>query len=249
MMRTVRSCILFSLLSTIGVGCSSIHSTHVKRNLDKCGFDTKHLRGIPITLEVPEKFKVEIVEAQFVNEENGRVLRDAATGRPVVTRNVDVAVTYKKEIFTVDFVKPAAGTLTTGVDLDPNAQYFSEINNKITDTTIDTITEAIKNITGSISPLVGGRPTGFEAREIQALKRIDKTVAVGVFDINDRHALEKIHVFLCQHLTGCTPPCVPPGVAVIEGDSHLPVSPGGQFSAPLPTPLPNLPVPPVVEIK
>jgi hypothetical protein len=211
----------FAWLVAIASGCSSIHSTHLKRNEDICGWDTKHLHGIPITLDVPEKFNIEIIETRFYYKDgqgNGKVLYDAKDGKPIVTRNVNVSVKNKKEIFTVDFIKPGAGQLTTGVDLDAKNQYFSEINNKITDTTIDSITAAINTIGGSLAPLTGGKATGFTPPNYQNLTPIDKTVAIGVFDVNDRQVLEKIHAFLCEHLNGCTPPCLMPQVV---GAEHL----------------------------
>jgi hypothetical protein len=224
MWRTSLVCALWVLVA-VGGGCSSIHSTHVKRNEEACGWDTKDLHGIPITLDVPDKFKIEILETQYFDKLSGKVVRNAIDGKPVVTRNVNVTVINKKEIFTVDFIKPAAGQLTTAVDFDPKTQYFTEINNKITDTTIDAITAAINTVGSSLAPLVGGRTTGVTPTSSADLQTIDRMVAVGVFDVSDRQALEKIHAFLCQHLNGCTPPCVPGEPLLVEpGPPVLPPS-------------------------
>jgi hypothetical protein len=97
----------------IGAGCSSIQSTHVKRNEEMCGWETTHLHGIPVTLQVPHHFRVEVIETSW--EKNGNLVRDAATKVPVTTHDVNVAVADTQEIFTVDFVKPGAGTLNTHV--------------------------------------------------------------------------------------------------------------------------------------
>src|SRR5258706_143861 len=92
-----------------------------------------------------------------------------------------------------------------GLFIDPfnlsKTQYFTEINNKITDTTIDSIAQAINTIGNSIAPLTGGKSTATlgDFGDVQSIK---KTVAIGFFDVSDRHAIEKIHNFLCQHLNG-----------------------------------------------
>jgi hypothetical protein len=207
------------LLLVATVGCSSISSTHLKKNSETCGWDTTHLHGIPITLDVPDKFKVEVVETLYYHytdtDKVGRVLRDTVDGKPVVNRSAQVTVKNKKEIFTVDFVKPGAGQLNTAVDLDPAAQYFSEINNKITDQTIDSITSALGTVGGALSPLLQGKAAGLApfpegAAGGGTLKALTKTVAVGYFDVADRHSVEKIHEFLCRHMNGCAPPCAPP---------------------------------------
>jgi hypothetical protein len=212
-MNRTGAILLASLLVVLTAGCSSIHSTHLKRNPDTCGWDTTHLHGIPITLDVPDKFKVEIVETQYYHTTSKRIVTSAADGRPVATRSVTISVTLKKEIFTVDFVKPASGQLTTSVDLDAQAQYFTEINNKITDTTIDSIANAINTIGSSIQPLAGGKATA-QLGDFDNLQAVPKTVAVGFFDVSDRNALERIHEFLCQYLNGCAPTCLPQPVIV-----------------------------------
>jgi hypothetical protein len=223
-MNRTRSLKFPLVLVILAAGCSSIHSTHLKRNEEACGWDTTHLHGIPITLDVPDKFKVEIVETQYYHSTSKRIVSNAADGSPVITRSVTVDVTLKKEIFTVDFVKPASGQLTTSADLDSKSQYFTEINNKITDTTIDSITNAINTIGSSITPLLSGKSSA-QLSDFNDLQPVPKTVAVGFFDVNDRHALEKIHEFLCQHLNGCAPTCPVQPVVGQFGNHPAPIPP------------------------
>src|SRR5262245_53931208 len=119
-----------ALLGLAVVSCSSIKSTHVERAKEFCGWQTTHMRGIPTTLEVPHHFKISVIDTYY--EKAGSVLRDTncAAGLPhnvppplVKTRSVEVVVENTKEIFTVDFVRPAAGTLTTKAELDADRQY------------------------------------------------------------------------------------------------------------------------------
>jgi hypothetical protein len=220
-------------LAVLTAGCSSISTTHLKRNEDTCGWDTTHLHGIPITIDVPDKFRVEIVESQYFHAKSNRIVSNASDNKPVSTRKATVSVTLKKEIFTVDFVKPASGQLSTSVDLDPKSQYFTEINNKITDTTIDSIANAINTIGSSIQPLIGGKSSALVG-DFTGVTEIPRTVAVGFFDVNDRHALEKIHAFLCQHINGngCAPTC--PAQPVVVGQMPDPASAMPNGNAPMP---------------
>src|SRR5262249_20666683 len=146
------------LLGFAAAGCCSIATTHVERNKEACGWNLTHMNGIPTTLDVPHHFRVSIVETYY--EKAGNILRDprgncppgftvpAAPDAPapvanlpiLKTHRVDIQVENTKEIFAVDFVRPAAGTLTTKASLDAERQYFTSIDNKIVDKTIQDIT-------------------------------------------------------------------------------------------------------------
>jgi hypothetical protein len=211
-------------LITLGLGCSSIRTEHLERDLDLCGWKKTHLHGIPITLSVPHHFEVSIIETYY--EIQGSIVREVSAdpkvnGPPVVTREVQLEVKDTKEIFTVDFVKPASGTLDTKVELDPNAQYFKTINNTIVDTTISDIANSIKTLSGAISPLAKG------ARALQIDSRLTphpRVVAMAVVEIADPHAKEKIHDFLCQHLNGCSTCATRAGERPPAADLLIPVA-------------------------
>jgi hypothetical protein len=244
-------------------GCSSISTTHLKRNRDSCDWDKTHLCGIPITVDVPDKIKVEVFETLYYhtspNDDNappgnknvGRVLRNSADNKPIVNRWAQVTAETKKEIFTVDFVKPGAGTLQTSVDLDKDAQYFSEINNTITDETIDAITKAISNVGGALGPLTRGKSAGAPPttdgnvpNSRGKLKSVQRSVAVGYFDAADRQMVEKIHEFLCKHINGCAPPCAVDGLtAPISPNTGTPIAgmPGRPAAAATQALAPNSP--------
>jgi hypothetical protein len=192
-----------TLLAGLMAGCSSIGSTHLERDPDSCGWKKTHLCGMPITLSVPHYFDVTVVEIYW--EKDGNILRDTAADAngahpPIVTRDARVKVVDKKEIFTVDFVKPGSGSLTTKVDLDPTTQYFTSINNKIVDTTIDDIAASIKSISSAINPLLKG---GRAAPDGVGLTPHERVIAHTMVEVFDPNAREKIHEFLCEHLNGC----------------------------------------------
>jgi hypothetical protein len=201
-----------ALVGLAVVGCSSISSTHVERDKDLCGWNTTKLHGMPITLEVPHHFKISIVDTYY--EKNGNVLRvppadpkQETLPFPLTSRRVDVVVENTKEIFTVDFVRPAAGTLSTKASLDADRQYFTSIDNKIVDKTIQDITTAVGTLSQALNPLLKTRALVQDATLVQH----DRVVAVTFVEIGDPNALVKIHQFLCEHLNGCrtcrpTPP-------------------------------------------
>ncbi len=207
-MRPARLVLTVALYSAVA-GCHSITSTHIERAKDLCGWKTAKMHGIPTTLEVPHHFKIAVVDTYF--ERNGNVLRDMGCEKVITPghlppllkeRRVDVTVENTKEIFTVDFVRPGAGTLNTKATLDAERQYFTKIENKIEDKTIQDITAAINTLSGALNPAAGGgRSRGLFADP--GVTRHDRVVAVTYVEVADPHALERIHEFLCQHLNGC----------------------------------------------
>jgi hypothetical protein len=235
-MRTAQL-IPLALPVLVAVGCCSIKSTYVERDKGLCGWKTTHLEGIPTTLEVPHDFKISIIDTYY--EKAGNMLRDPRgnmpPGAPVSpippapqpaanlpllrTRGVEVVVENTKEIFTVDFVRPAAGTLSTKAALDADHQYFTSIDNKIEDKTIQDITTSINTLSAAINPLLKTRAlaaTDPTTADPTILKH-PRVVAVTYVEIADPHAREKIHDFLCEHLNGCghcAPTPLSPALAV-----------------------------------
>jgi hypothetical protein len=179
----------------------------VERDTAMCGWRTTHLCGTPITLSVPHHYTVTIIDNYY--EKNGNVLRDSndPEHKPLCTRDVSFAVEDTKEIFTVDFVKPGAGTLATSATLDPTSQYFTGIHNTIEDTTIQEITSSIKSLTSTLSPLRSVRSTASSDASVVPHPRV---VAVIYVDVADPMAKEKIHEFLCHHLNECNGCCPAP---------------------------------------
>src|SRR5437868_3384845 len=106
-------------------GCTSIRSTHVMHNPRECTWDKKHLHGIPITVKVPSQLEVRVVETKFLLDGRMLLTLDDVTKVPLATRRVETDVREKDEIFTVDFVRPAAGV--SELEADIKNQYFTSI--------------------------------------------------------------------------------------------------------------------------
>jgi len=140
----------------------------------------------------------------------------------VTTRDVEVFVREKKEVLTVDFVKPAAGTADLTVDYNELTPYPTKVSGAVTDNTIKDITSAIKNITGTIGKLPGATPpialssAPSGMRKAENVKTIESVIATRLFDIHEAGVQEQIHEFLHTHLNGCRPGCVAPVESAIS---------------------------------
>jgi hypothetical protein len=186
--------------------CTSISSTHVKRNPEACGWDTKHLRGVPITVKVPTHLELKVIETQYLFG-NSPI---CVNGIPHATRRVEHTVREKDEIFTVDFARPAAGT--GSADITFEGQYLKSVNGSIDDRTLRDITGAIKNIFGTLGKLPGAQPpialTGLKGiGDVAEIQAIDSVIADRLFDVTDPMLAEHVREFVHTYLNGCAVPC------------------------------------------
>lgn len=213
--------VILTLLVLFGVlGCRSVRSTVVNRQSDNSftgnsnGELMKHDKtrpytGVPIRIDVPSHLDVSISETYYL----GR----AASGGPVtevtipdVPRGLTVttSLVVTPKIFMVDFVRPAGGTLTTSASFSGN-QYFSEINNKIVDTTINQVTSAIS----TLAPLLGGKSVTFPNTKTASATvgssisgnyvPVQRLVAFRRFDIDDPDFEQQLDAFVYLHLNAC----------------------------------------------
>jgi len=216
MKRIIWSGILATCFAS--VACSSIKTTHLKRNKSNTGWKKTCLHGMPVTLRVPHHYEVNVAEVYY--EMGGNLLRDAsdtnATKSPVTSLDVDFKVVEAEEVFTVDFVRPGAGTLQTKATLDSNTHYFKSIDNEIVDNTIEEITKSIQAIGDAIKPFAAKKSLA----EIPGVTQHRKILATLLVDVNDPFAKEKIHEFLCKHLNSCTDCATRPGSKVPLGNSQ-----------------------------
>lgn len=202
-MRIMALFVATCICVTGSIGCTSIKSTHVKRDENICGWKTDKLHGYPITVKVSHQLEVRIMKKEYV--QGNKVLRDAVTGKPIQTRYAKFKVLERDEIFTVDFKRPGAGTLTYNVELDAEKQYFEKIHNEIEDKTIEAITQALGIVGEGFSAIPRAKPAGnFGDLNVGT---IESLVGITVIDITDPELEQKVHAFLCRYLTGCTPPC------------------------------------------
>lgn len=215
-------------------GCTLVKSTLVSRQDDNSFVGqsngtpqdlgkTRPFRGIPVALKVPTHVDVAVTETYFIQEVGSgdkRTLREVVFDDPAVPRNLNVTITpvTTKKLFTVDFVRPMAGTLDYKAEFT-DEQYFRSIENTITDETIQDVTAAIKTVAPAL---------GFSASATIGEKLTDKmftatrTVAYARFDIDAPDFEEQLNAFLTLQVTGCHncagrtaveggPPCSSPG--------------------------------------
>lgn len=194
--RYVSAACLFSAVTI--VGCRSAASTYVQPDPERGGWTTRHLRGVPITVKVPTHLEVRVVERQYL------ALGKEGEQPSVLTcaRRVELDVREKDEVFTVDAVRPGAGTLNYKATF--NKQYFKTFDSKVEDKTIESITNAIATITPSLKNLAApakGKSSSADSAD-EKLPFIDHLVAVRVFDVHD-HGLEAaVRDFLACYLCG-----------------------------------------------
>lgn len=198
-----------AFLVTFGVvSCKSAVSTHVTPNPNGGGWCTNKLRGVPVTVKVPTHLEIRVVERRFLAKD-GKGALTTADKHPVVARHVEMDVREKDEVFTVDAVRPASGTLAMKATFDENEQFFKTYNSKVEDKTIQSITDALKNITGEIAKLPGGKSTSYRGPETEQWKYVEHLVAVMMFDVHDPNLEAHVREFLHLHINGCTPDCQP----------------------------------------
>ena len=196
-----------ALTVTIGiVGCRSAVSTHVIPDPAKCGWRKKRLEGIPVTVKVPTHLEVLVSERRYINPDATPIM--SADACPLAARFVTLNVREKDEVFTVDAVRPAAGTLTYSASF--KGQFFKTFNSRVEDKTIESITNAIQNITTELGKLPKAKSTGFATADDVKLPYVDHVLAVREFDVHDPSLESEVREFLQTYLNGCAPSCAAP---------------------------------------
>ncbi len=182
-------------------GCASAVSTHVTPDPEKCGWRKKRLEGVPITVKVPTHLEIQVVERCYLNSDGSKSVISPA-------RFVNVNVREKDQVFTVDAVRPASGTLNYLATFQ--GQYFKTFNSKVEDKTIQSITDAITGITGELGKLPKAKSTGFSKSADDAkIPYVESLVAVREFDVHDPNleceVRDFLHTYIC--FVECPKPC------------------------------------------
>lgn len=191
-------------LTMTSAGCTSIRSTLY--SYDGCQEDSrvkKHLKGVPTTLLVPTHLQVTVKNTRW-----GKI--DSATGRVTFVKdleNQDVEITpvNQKEIFTVDFKRPAAGELDYHLTFDKN-QYITGIDNSLTDKTIADVTALVAAVIQSV-PTTRSVVRDATTTAPSGLISITDVVAMDVFPLRDPDVQHRIQEFLATHVNNCHPSC------------------------------------------
>ena len=192
-----------ALLAAISaLGCRSAVSTHVEPDPVNGGWAKTHLRGIPITVTVPTGLEIRIVEHRYFEVPSGCVPQPVLDWnlQPLITRHVEYDIREKQEVFTVDAVRPAAGTLTYSSDF--KGQYFTDFNAKNNDTTIDTITAALKNITSVLPTPPKGKSTASSPEQAN-MPYTSHIVAARIFDVHDPCLTQAVQEFVDEYVNRC----------------------------------------------
>jgi hypothetical protein len=185
-------------------GCTSIRSTwYGDDGCQTCEKTQKHLAGVPTTLDVPTHLHIKIVKTRY-----GRINKDtgAITFYPELeAKSVDVSQVVQKEIFTVDFKRPASGTLSYDVKFDK--QYITHVENSLDDKTIASVAALISQILKTV-PTVVGRSTAAPVDDTSLLP-FPEIMASEMFALNEPHVQDRIKEFVDVYLNQCDRQCGP----------------------------------------
>jgi hypothetical protein len=204
--------LVFTVVLCLGLGllgCRSAVSTHVERDPDaRGGWATQHMRGVPVTVRVPNQLEVRLVEYRYVDASGAPVMLDG-TMTQLTSLHAETIVRERDVVFTVDAVRPASGTLTYSSEFTKQ-QFFKDFNSKVVDTTIQDIANSIKSITSTIGGLPKVAPksaVGVGNPSDANLQYVENVIAVQLFDVYDPNLATEVREFLHKHLNNCAPSC------------------------------------------
>ena len=191
----------------VGIGCTTIKTKYY--DYDETGErGVKCLKGLPVTLKVPTHLRLEVTETHYFTTD-GKLI---PTGKPA--RGLDYQFIDVKELYTVDFKRPAAGILDLKVGLE--GQYFKKIQTDVTD-------ESLAKIADLVQAAIAVLPSA-AAKAISENNNTDKpgtgpvaiprALAVEVFDLRTPGIEARVQAFLDRYINNCTDPCPAAGCPV-----------------------------------
>lgn len=182
-------------------GCKSIPSQLLDRDEANCSWRKTKLRGVPVTLNVPTHVQIQVVDKTLLTTGmDGKAVPVFLDDRTL--RDIRTEFIVGKKIFMVDLERPAAGSLDYTAEF--RDQYFSKIQSKVNDQTIEQTSKAIERILGKVAPQ-GLLAAPSSARQTDAgikLTEVDSVRAAGVFDLDAPDLEQQIENFLNLHLNG-----------------------------------------------
>ena len=208
---------LVASLVLSAVGCTSVKSTLINRTETdvfignsngepkaKCA--ARPFNGVPITLRVPTHVDIAIKEKILMKSDGQNKLSRLKMDKRHLF--VDTEIIETEKVFTVDVKRPAAGTLNYDMTFgeNENDQYFSEINSKIVDKTIQDITSALGEVTKAITTSSETSNTDDAISGRDATTKIIpevRTVAWRRFDLDACDFEEQVAHFVAQHMNNC----------------------------------------------
>lgn len=217
----------FVLLGALCQGCASLKSTAIAR-LDSNNFvglsngapcpvsgQNRPFKGVPITLEVPTHLDVYVTETFYLykglkydgdgNAVGPAPLKEASAACCRRNLNLQADIVKTKKVFTVDFKRPAAGSLGYTADFT-DQQYFSKIQSEIDDNTIIEVADAINRVIPAFASLTAGTGTPSQGIGSQLQSKVirgTRVVAYNRFDINSPDFEQQLEAFVNLHLNDC----------------------------------------------
>ena len=180
-------------------GCGTIKTTFYDYEEDG-NRNTRRLRGIPMTMEVPIFLRLEVTEMHYYVANH----QEPVT---VVGRELKHSFISSKEFYAVDFKRPAAGIGEVKLEYGEgeNRQYFSKVEQNITDNTISQVAALVQAATSLLPKHSAAKPASNSGQLIE----IPHTVAWQVFDLRTPGIEGRVQEFLNTYVN-CTQPCSTP---------------------------------------
>lgn len=200
---------LATLICMAICGCDSFKSRMLVRNETNSGWDaTESYDGVPITLKVPTHLKLDVIEVQHLAISGDQIyLLPSRTATPIT--RVQHAFIKTDKTFFVDVKRPGAGTADSILELQN--QYFTKIQNKVTDETFVHSAQLLNTLIPGLLPL-GSRSDatdkenkngGGESAIQKKVKERLSVVASQIFDLNAPDLEWQVSEFLHCHLNAC----------------------------------------------
>jgi hypothetical protein len=194
----LRTTLLAVVLGVIPAGCTSIRSTlFTYDGCQDCEKVKTHLKGVPTTLDVPTHLQVTVLRTRYGKLDNGVV---TFAFPELETREVVVDQKTQKEIFTVDFKRPASGTLKYTATF--TGQYITGVANHLEDTTIKDSAALVASIINAIP-----RATVKEKPADGGLAPFQDVIATELFALNEPDIENRIQSFLHTYVNQCHALC------------------------------------------
>ncbi len=216
------------------MGCTTISSTMLNRTGGDSFYRNSRTRGVPIRLAVDSHMDVYIEEQFFLKKTEGKELGKlelVEANLPGRHLTVRTEIIQSDKIFTVDFVRPGAGTLDYEAKFNKD-YYFTNINNQSDDETIRRSADVAATV-GSLFGITtdskqaddknaGKKDKGVSGKARDPDGRADlpvepvvgqtlqpkympqrRVVAYKRFDLNDPCFEKLVQEFIDQHLNSC----------------------------------------------
>jgi hypothetical protein len=125
------------------------------------------------------------------------------------TRSLTYEVIKRKELYTVDFKRPASGLGLLAVEYGPasDGQFFKSYGQQVDDTTIKDIGNLVGQVASVLPKLKAIADTPKDEAARLGLHAVTTVVAVEYFDVRQPNLEARIQEFLDRNINACSPPC------------------------------------------